>query len=104
MDATLRELAALVKEVNPDARRRGTYFDFAIVYPDPRSAVYRLREIGSVCSGARGPDDHASLQDKKFIIGDYVDIAISPPSAQPSALPSGPPRPSSRPTRRPRPY
>lgn len=103
MDATLRELAALVKEVNPDARRRGTYFDFAIVYPDPRSAVYRLREIGTVCSGVRGPDDLASLQDKKFIIGDYVDIAISSPSAQ-SAMPAASSRPSSRPARRPRPY
>ena len=26
---------SLVKEVNPDARRKGTYFDFAIVFPNP---------------------------------------------------------------------
>ncbi|KHJ75857.1 Sin3 associated polypeptide p18 [Oesophagostomum dentatum] len=30
MDCTLRELTSLIKEVNPDARRRGTTFDFAI--------------------------------------------------------------------------
>lgn len=30
MDATLRELTGLIKEVNPDARRRGTYYEFAI--------------------------------------------------------------------------
>ena len=31
LDATLKELEGLVKEVNPEARRRGTYFDFALV-------------------------------------------------------------------------
>lgn len=30
MDCTLRELMSLIKEVNPDARRRGTVFDFAV--------------------------------------------------------------------------
>ena len=79
MDATLKELAGLVKEVNPDARKKGTYFDFAIVFPDARSPVYRLREIGSVCTGRRGADDSVSLSSKRFSIGDYIDIAISPP-------------------------
>ncbi|GBP42312.1 Histone deacetylase complex subunit SAP18 [Eumeta japonica] len=53
MDATLRELTSLVKEVNPETRRKGTYFDFAIVYPDMRSPTYRMREIGVTCSGQR---------------------------------------------------
>lgn len=30
MDCSLRELMTLIKEVNPDARRRGTTYDFAI--------------------------------------------------------------------------
>ncbi|GMS81708.1 hypothetical protein PENTCL1PPCAC_3883, partial [Pristionchus entomophagus] len=34
MDCTLRELTGPIKEVNPDARRRGTTFDFAVVSPD----------------------------------------------------------------------
>lgn len=34
MDATLKEISGLVKEVNPDARRHGTVFDFSLVYPD----------------------------------------------------------------------
>jgi histone deacetylase complex subunit SAP18 len=93
LDATLKELTGLVKEVNPDARRKGTYFDFAIVYPDQRSPVYRLREIGTVSAGQRGADDSVSLASKRFNIGDYIDIAISPPR------PGGPP-----PGRRPRPY
>lgn len=42
MDATLKELTSLVKEVYPEARKKGTHFSFAIVYPDPRGKVYRL--------------------------------------------------------------
>ena len=48
-DATLKELEGLVKEVNPEYRRRGTYFDFSLVYPDLRSQNPRCqtREIGT---------------------------------------------------------
>ena len=79
MDATLKELTSLVKEVNVDARKKGTYFDFAIVYPDPRSPQYRMREIGTTCAGRKGADDSVSLANKRFQIGDYIDIAITPP-------------------------
>ena len=83
LDATLKELTNLVKEVNPDARRKGTFFDFAIVYPDPRSPTYRLREIGTTCSGRKSADDSVTLALKKFQIGDYLDIAITPPRPGP---------------------
>lgn len=42
MDATLKELTSLVKEVYPEARKKGTHFGFSIVFPDPRGKVYRL--------------------------------------------------------------
>lgn len=61
MDATLREITSLVKEVNPEARRKGTYFDFSLVFPDVRSPGYRMREIGTTCSGQRGSDDGKTL-------------------------------------------
>lgn len=92
MDATLKELTSLVKEVNPDARRKGTYFDFGLVFPDVRGPGYRMRDIGSTCSGQKGADDLKSLGQCRFQIGDYLDIAISPPTRGP---PMG---------RRPRPY
>ncbi|XP_067674651.1 histone deacetylase complex subunit SAP18-like [Haliotis asinina] len=91
MDATLKELTSLVKEVNPDARRKGTFFDFAIVYPDPRSPTHRLREIGTTCSGRKSADDTVTLASKKFQIGDFLDIAITPPRQGP--IPSRPRRP-----------
>lgn len=83
MDATLKELTSLVKEVNPDARRKGTFFDFAIMFPDNRSPTYRVREIGTTCSGHRGADDAVTLASKKFNIGDYLDIAVTPPGRGP---------------------
>ena len=76
-DATLNELALLVKEVNPEARRKGTKFNFALVYPDPRAPVYRMREIGSTVTGQKGADDAKTLGQARFSTGDYMDIAIS---------------------------
>ncbi|KAG7256461.1 hypothetical protein CRUP_006630 [Coryphaenoides rupestris] len=56
MDATLKELTSLVK-VFPEARKKGTHFSFAT-----------------------GPEDSLTLQSQKFQIGDYLDIAITPPN------------------------
>ncbi|XP_022108979.1 histone deacetylase complex subunit SAP18-like [Acanthaster planci] len=80
MDATLKELSSLVKEVNPEARRRGTFFSFATVSPDNRRPGYHLTNIGMTCSGRKGPDDALTLSSTSFQIGDYVDIAISLPT------------------------
>lgn len=79
MDATLRELTSLVKEVNPDARRKGTFFDFSLVTPNIHMPGYRMREIGTTCSGQRGADDSKTLAQVRFTIGDYLDISITPP-------------------------
>lgn len=83
MDATLRELTTLVKDVNPDTRRKGTYFDFAIVFGEPNRPGYRMREIGVTCSGQKGADDNKTLAQCKFVIGDYLDISITPPNRMP---------------------
>ncbi|XP_064906000.1 histone deacetylase complex subunit SAP18 isoform X3 [Columba livia] len=41
MDATLKELTSLVKEVYPEARKKGTHFNFAIVFTDLKRPGYR---------------------------------------------------------------
>ncbi|RWS21862.1 transcriptional co-repressor component-like protein [Leptotrombidium deliense] len=79
MDATLKELTNLVKEVNPEARRKGTFFDFALVYPDIRMPGYRMRDVGSTCCGQKTADDSKTLSQSRFQIGDYLDIAITVP-------------------------
>lgn len=45
MDATLRELSDLVKEVKPAARGRMTRLSFAFVYPDKRGRNV-MRQVG----------------------------------------------------------
>ncbi|OIT40061.1 histone deacetylase complex subunit sap18, partial [Nicotiana attenuata] len=44
MDAALRELTDLVKEVAPEARRRDASLSFAFVYPDKRGR-FVVREV-----------------------------------------------------------
>eukprot|EP00088_Acartia_fossae_P012377 TRINITY_DN16379_c0_g1_i2.p1 TRINITY_DN16379_c0_g1~~TRINITY_DN16379_c0_g1_i2.p1 ORF type:complete len:246 (+),score=81.12 TRINITY_DN16379_c0_g1_i2:70-807(+) len=80
MDATLKELTGLIKEVNPDARRRNTYFNFRLVYYDLRAGRYCFRDIGSTVAGAKGVDDDKILGEVQFTIGDYMDVSISPPN------------------------
>ena len=70
---------SLVKEVNPDTRRKGTLFDFAIVFPDARRGGYIMKEIGATVAGRKGTDDNITLESKKFQIGDFIDVGIQPP-------------------------
>ncbi|KAG8377831.1 hypothetical protein BUALT_Bualt08G0074500 [Buddleja alternifolia] len=78
MDATLRELTDLVKEVAPEARRRDATLSFAFVYPDKRGR-FVVREVGRTSSypNGRRPDSGSkALGDLSFQIGDYLDVAI----------------------------
>lgn len=61
--------------MNPEARRRGTYFDFAAVYPNLRQGAaqhYNMRDIGTTVSGQKGPDDSKTLAQCRFTAGDYL--------------------------------
>jgi histone deacetylase complex subunit SAP18 len=77
LDATLREITNLITEVNPEAKRKGTYFNFCVSFPNPNGPGCRMREIGSTIAGKRGPDDKATLLSKRFVVGDYLDVAIT---------------------------
>ncbi|MCL4125424.1 UNVERIFIED_CONTAM: hypothetical protein GTU68_063241 [Idotea baltica] len=67
MDATLKELADLVLEVNPDARRSGTVFDFMLFFPDLVKPIPRTRELGSVIVGQKGFDDQKTLKQLGYV-------------------------------------
>jgi histone deacetylase complex subunit SAP18 len=41
MDATLKELTSLVKVVYPEARKKDTHFNFAIVFVDLKRSGYK---------------------------------------------------------------
>lgn len=78
MDATLKELTSLVKEVYPEARWKGTRFNFAVVFTDLKRPGYRVKQIGSTMSGGKGTYDSLPLPLQKFQMGDYLDMAITP--------------------------
>ncbi|XP_065222274.1 histone deacetylase complex subunit SAP18 [Planococcus citri] len=80
LDATLREITNLIKEVNPEAKERGTTFDFQLVMPDRFSSRYLCRDIGTTCCGQKSPDDEKTLNLCKFVIGDYMDVNITLPT------------------------
>lgn len=88
MDATLGELTQLIKEVNPEARDRGTQFLFSIVSADNGHSRYHITDVGKTENGQRRSDDQIQLGQKRFRIGDYLDVAImrkrpEPPTTNP---------------------
>ncbi|XP_050377530.1 histone deacetylase complex subunit SAP18-like [Argentina anserina] len=77
-DATLRELTDLVKEIAPSARRRNAQLSFAFVYPD-KGGRFVLKKVGMTHAHGnmgRRIDDIKSLNELRFQIGDYLDVAI----------------------------
>jgi len=75
LDASLRELHDLLKQVEPLARDRNSRLSFAIVYPDKRGML-TLKEVGSTRSIQRGPDDEKTLAELHFQAGDFLDVAL----------------------------
>eukprot|EP00798_Chlamydomonas_sp_ICE-L_P021350 gene21350-28286_t len=75
MDATLRELSDLIKEVQPHARNRMSKTSFAFVYPDQRG-LNVMRQVGQVHSIRVTEDDNKTLKALNFQTGDFLDVAI----------------------------
>lgn len=95
----------------------GTRLSFRLIFPDTRSAAsgsgpgrYMMKELGSVIIGGNGPgvlpdrdeaaivaggpmagelggEPEKTLQDARFVIGDYVSCAVLPPMANGSVAP-----------------
>lgn len=75
MDADLKELSDLIKDVQPAARGRNARISFSFIYPD-RKGRNVMRQVGVVHSSRPGEDDHKSLRQLNFQTGDYLDVAI----------------------------
>nr|CAG4635826.1 EOG090X0HU3 [Artemia franciscana] len=83
-DATLKEITTLIQDVNEDCRKRGTVFEFAVVPPEIESCSSILRaekpRTGFPMSNNNGSvDQRGALAKVLFLIGDYLDVAITPP-------------------------
>ncbi|GAN08235.1 conserved hypothetical protein [Mucor ambiguus] len=82
-NATLEEIAQLIEHVIPEARDPDARLAFRLVYLDSERARYSSRDIGRVVP-ANPTDDHSKTLDEcKFFIGDYLDVAIfiGPPAS-----------------------
>lgn len=75
-DATLRELADLIKEVRPVARRRTARLSFAFAFPDQRSGQFLVKELSVVHNSRTTPTDTRTLRSYRFQPGDYLDVAV----------------------------
>uniref|UniRef100_M3XNF1 Histone deacetylase complex subunit SAP18 n=1 Tax=Mustela putorius furo TaxID=9669 RepID=M3XNF1_MUSPF len=84
-----RGLWAQLPESSKEGPGRNFFLSFYCVYV--KKDAYKVKEIGSTMSGRKGTDDSMTLQSQKFQIGDYLDIAITPPNRAPP--PSGRMRP-----------
>lgn len=76
MDASLRELTMLVKEAVEASRKKDAVLNFSFLFPDSKGKFQR-KEVGSVYSNKKGPDDNKTLHFLKFSVGDYLDININ---------------------------
>ncbi len=74
-DATLKELAECVRREVEAARKKNAELQFSFVYPD-FNGKYRRKDVGSVFQGQRNPEYMMTLQQLRFVIGDYIDLAI----------------------------
>ena len=83
------DVSSKTPDSHPESRKKGTYFDFAVISPhsgrgQPGSGGmfchYASRDIGTTVSGTKGMDDNKTLAQARFVIGDYIDIAITPPN------------------------
>lgn len=75
-DATLSELADLIKEVNVECRRRDAAFDFQLVYADLRGK-FMFKPMGRVMNARPSRGDSRTLEDIRFMQGDFIDVAIT---------------------------
>ncbi|KAF8822086.1 Sin3-associated polypeptide SAP18 [Cardiosporidium cionae] len=76
MDARLRELVNLVKEVCEETRERNAIWKFRLIYPD-KQGHNLMSPIGQVHSTKVDTwEDKKTLQQVKFQIGDYIDLSV----------------------------
>lgn len=75
-DATLEELAQLIQEVTPEAQLPDSRLSFRLVYLDSQRGVYLSKPLGRVHNGRPTEDQKKTLDQLRFFIGDYLDVAI----------------------------
>jgi len=74
-DASLKELAGLIKEVYPETKAKDYRMSFRMIYFD-LSGRPKTRELGEVNNASKGDSDLKTLNEIRFVIGDFIDVAV----------------------------
>ncbi|KTW28937.1 hypothetical protein T552_01565 [Pneumocystis carinii B80] len=74
-DASLYELAQLISKAIPN--NNSTRLSFRLIYNDNYKEKYLTKDIGSVLLYSRGLEANRTLDDVRFSIGDWIDVAIN---------------------------
>ena len=74
-DATLKELCALIKQVNEDARKRSATLEFSSCFVG-REGRFQFRQLGKVCAAKPGSDERITLERCRFQPGDHLCVVI----------------------------
>ncbi|QSL65213.1 hypothetical protein MERGE_002520 [Pneumocystis wakefieldiae] len=74
-DASLYELAQLLSKAIPN--NNSTRFSFRLIYNDNYKEKYQTKDIGHVLLFSRGLEANKTLDDVRFVIGDWIDVAIN---------------------------
>jgi len=72
----LKEISNLIKEVVQDANRPNAKLSFKLVYIDNLRGKYAFKELGTIHNVTSSEHDEINLDDARFVIGDFLDVAI----------------------------
>jgi len=75
-DASLREIASLLAEVDPKYAKHGNSISFKAIYLDNVRARYNSKDLGVINISKPSKTDDVTLADNGFIIGDFIDVAL----------------------------
>lgn len=81
-DATLNEILDHLRDDLPSLESgfKSTYqIRFRLVYGDYKRGRFEVKDIGFVQIGTRGFDEDKTLEEARFLVGDYIDLAILQP-------------------------
>ncbi|KTW31769.1 uncharacterized protein T551_01030 [Pneumocystis jirovecii RU7] len=74
-DASLHELAQLLSKAIPNNKH--TRFSFRLIYSDNYKERYQTKDIGHVSLFSKNAEAYKTLDDIRFAIGDWIDVAVN---------------------------
>lgn len=78
-DCTLHELGTLLSLALPEHVPARSRCSFRLIFADTRSGRYVCKDLGSVLlSGGDDPEGKKTLDEIRFVTGDWVDVAVYP--------------------------